>query len=665
MKKLVLFILLALFIQLITYSQSCLPDGIVFSSQVEIDNFQTNYPNCTEIEGDVEINGYFITNLNGLNVVTSIGGGLIIYHNVLLASLTGLGNLTSIGGELKITGNNTLTSLTGLDNITSIGGDLSIGNNPSLIALTGLSNITTLEGYLRISSNYNLTSLTGLNNLTSIGGYLEIRFNDVLTSLTGLDNIDAASIDSLFIIDNDSLSTCDVQCICDYLASPNGVVEIYSNAPGCNNPPEIANACGITLSCLPYGNYYLYSQAEIDDFPTDYNNCTEIEGDVVISGINITNLNGLSVVTSIGGRLSIGVNPSLASLTGLDNVTSIGGDLYFGNNEALTSLTGLEGLTSIGGALRIGGYPYGTSLTSISGLNNLTSIGGDLVISFNATLTSIAGLNNLTSIGGSIFIASNSVLNSLTGLENITSIPGSLEIGGDDFYSHHNNLINLSGLDNVTSVGEYISIGYSHFLTSLSGLDNLTSVGGGLSISINNNLVKLTDLMSLTSIGGSLSIYYNNALTSLTGLDNIDAASISTLYIEDNTSLSYCEVQSVCDYLSNPSGVVDIDDNASGCSNREEVEEACETVSVDETGLSDKVIIFPNPSSNQITIELPNTPQKNAVLTINNINGQQLILHKITEQKTVVDITELPTGFLFVQLNGGQEITTQKIVKMR
>jgi hypothetical protein len=57
MKKITLFIVLALFIQVTVSSQPCLPEGIEFTTQAQIDNFQTNYPNCTEIEGDVEING--------------------------------------------------------------------------------------------------------------------------------------------------------------------------------------------------------------------------------------------------------------------------------------------------------------------------------------------------------------------------------------------------------------------------------------------------------------------------------------------------------------------------------------------------------------------------------------------------------------------------------
>ena len=81
MKTLTLIIVLALFVQFTVSSQSCLPDWNTFSTQEQIDNFQSNYPNCTEIEGYVEIRGDDITNLNGLSVVTSIGGELMILNN--------------------------------------------------------------------------------------------------------------------------------------------------------------------------------------------------------------------------------------------------------------------------------------------------------------------------------------------------------------------------------------------------------------------------------------------------------------------------------------------------------------------------------------------------------------------------------------------------------
>jgi CubicO group peptidase (beta-lactamase class C family) len=111
----------------------CLPEGITFTTQAEIDSFQTNYPGCIEIEGDVTINGNNISGLDGIDVITKIGGDLTIVSNDVLTSLTGLANLKSIGGDLLIAGNTILTILTGMDSITpGTINDLSIFGNPSL-----------------------------------------------------------------------------------------------------------------------------------------------------------------------------------------------------------------------------------------------------------------------------------------------------------------------------------------------------------------------------------------------------------------------------------------------------------------------------------------------------------------------------------------------------
>jgi hypothetical protein len=107
MKTTVLLSAFIFCIAIFSHGQSrsgCFPEGIKFTAQFEIDDFQTNYPGCTEIVGDVSIFGSDIFNLNGLNVLTSIGGNLNI-DAVYLDSLTGLSSLTSIGGGLSIYSN--------------------------------------------------------------------------------------------------------------------------------------------------------------------------------------------------------------------------------------------------------------------------------------------------------------------------------------------------------------------------------------------------------------------------------------------------------------------------------------------------------------------------------------------------------------------------------
>jgi hypothetical protein len=258
MKKLVLFIAAVTLSYAMATAQGCLPEGITFTTQAQIDSFPANYPGCTEIKGDVligEWNGSDITNLNGLSVLNSIEGSLEIAFNIYLTGLSGLDNLSSIGGNLKIGFNNSLSSLEGLEGLTTIGGNLEIGfqsgmmllGNASLTSIEGLTNLTSVGGKLYIAENPVLTSLIGLANLTVIGDSLRISYNEGLTSLTGLDNIEANSLQNILIHFNSNLTECDIQPICDYLSSQTGLINIHNNAPGCNSPEEVEEACLTTV----------------------------------------------------------------------------------------------------------------------------------------------------------------------------------------------------------------------------------------------------------------------------------------------------------------------------------------------------------------------------------------------------------------------------------
>ena len=76
-----------------------------------------------------------------------------------------------------------------------------------------------------------------------------------------------------------------------------------------------------------------------------------------------------------------------------------------------------------------------------------------------------------------------------------------------------------------------------------------------------------------------------------------------------------------------------------------------------------KLLIYPNPSSTHITIELPSTPQTNTILTIYNLNGQQLITQPITEPQTTVDVSGLPRGVYFVKVVNDEKVMMGKLVK--
>ena len=360
MKKLTLLIALAFIIQATTISQSCLPQGITFRIQAQIDDFQINYPNCTEIEGDVQIGewggGSDISNLNALNVLTSIGGSLSIEYNSELSSLSGLSSLTYIGGSLIIKYNG-LIYLTGLNNVDSVGNDIRIYGNDSLSSLTGLEGITAVKGDLT-ADNPSLVSLSGLENITFIGGLFTIGQN-ALSSLTGVENLDSIG----------------------------GTLWIYGN--------ELTTLSGLD-NVTSIGGDIIIDESDLASIAA-LENLTSIEGGFYIGGpwgssIHLTSLIGLENVVSIGGDLRIMNLDSLTSLTGLDNVTSIGGNLQIWDNDALVTFSGLDNLDSIEGNLEIGWlyyWPRGNpSLNSLENLGNLSFIGGDVIIIYNDTLSS-------------------------------------------------------------------------------------------------------------------------------------------------------------------------------------------------------------------------------------------------------------------------------------
>ena len=79
--------------------------------------------------------------------------------------------------------------------------------------------------------------------------------NDILTSLLGLSNIESESINDLFISNNNLLIECEALRICNYLANPNGIVDIHDNAPGCNSQDEVEEACVISVPETKTGNH--------------------------------------------------------------------------------------------------------------------------------------------------------------------------------------------------------------------------------------------------------------------------------------------------------------------------------------------------------------------------------------------------------------------------
>ena len=354
-------------------------------------------------------------------------------------------------------------------------------------------------------------------------------------------------------------------------------------------------------------NYDLNSQAEVDALGAT--GCDRVSGRLEIKhSTDITNLDDLANITSVGDYLRIYDNDALTNLDGLANLTSVGSNLYISNNDALTNLGGLANLTSV--ELNLGIF-NNNALTDLDGLANLTSVGGFLDILSNDALTNLDGLAKLTSVGGNLYIRENHALTNLDAVANLTSVGGSMwirintvltnldglvnlaSVGGDLYIANNNALTNLDGLANLISVGGYSDIYRNTALMNLDGLANLTSVGTNLYIRQNTALTNLDGLAKLASVGGSLNILDNTALTDLDGLANITSVGAlditsnaaltnldglanltsvgSNLYISNNDALTSCQgLVSVLGWPSGPpndsvDGDIVIISNGAGC----------------------------------------------------------------------------------------------------
>ncbi|HEY5916334.1 MAG TPA: hypothetical protein VIU13_03000, partial [Chryseolinea sp.] len=285
------------------------------------------------------------------------------------------------------------------------------------------------------------------------------------------------------------------------------------------------------------GDVILSSQAEVNAF-----SCSEVTGNLTISGEDITNLDALATLQRVGGHLSIEVNVNLDNLDGLSSLRAVNGELRIANNPELKSVNGLVNLNAVGG-LAIMNNP---NLVDVKGLNSVVKVAdnlgnpGDFTIEGNDALNNLQGfsalegakyfniVNNtqlsdldefvsLRAVSG-IYITDNPKLASINAFANIDSIAGELRIQNND------KLIDLNAFSSLQRVGS-ISIYENQSLASIDGLSNIQQVGAGLgsSIWISNNdaLTHIDGFSALSKIGGPVVVRYNHSLESVDGFSSV------------------------------------------------------------------------------------------------------------------------------------------------
>jgi hypothetical protein len=155
----------------------------------------------------------------------------------------------------------------------------------------------------------------------------------------------------------------------------------------------------------------------------------------------------------------------------------------------------------------------------------------------------------------------------------------------------------------------------------------------------------------------------------LSGLDNIDAVSIEDLYIYNNSSLSTCEVQSICKYLASPNGDIIINNNAPGCNSPEEVQDSCVWIYIKELNINEEYSVSPNPFTTTTTFSYTIHKPSTVIIRIFNSKGQQIdeIVQdqQKGEQQVQWNAKGLPAGIYYYRIQAGEQVGGGKMVLLK
>jgi hypothetical protein len=263
-----------------------------------------------EITGNLEMDGLAvfadINDLSPINKVKKVRGYIIINFMNSLTSLSGLG-IEHVGLGIRISRNDNLTNLNGLNNLVEVFGGLEIIQNYKLLNISGINNLITIGNSLSINNNINLTDINGFNSLTS-ADRIKIHSNRSLTRMNAFNNLTELSED-LSIYDNTALA------IMDSFTKIETVNTILIKNTLIENL-DILSSLSLVNGTLDIGqNLYLNDILGLSSLKVIKYGSLSIGGNPLL-----TNLSGLDNLDQIGYSVYISGNISLSNFCALQNV---------------------------------------------------------------------------------------------------------------------------------------------------------------------------------------------------------------------------------------------------------------------------------------------------------------------------------------------------------
>lgn len=354
----------------------------------------------------------------------------------------------------------------------------------------------------------------------------------------------------------------------------------------------------------------------------------------------------------------------LTSITIPSTVTSIGSNAF----SLCTNLTSVDFGTSVE---TIGSYAFAvcTSLTNITLPSSLNSIGSN-AFSGCSGLTAINLPNSLTSIGYYAFAS----CISLTSIE----VPATIDAISDGVF------YNCSSLADVILPSTFNSIGSSAFegcssLTNINIPTTISFIGNGAFAGCTNlntsivleNVISLGErvfencaLLSSICLGENLKQIDGSALNGCTGIDTIYCYRQNPpLVMHSNDAFKGVARSSV---LSIPYNRSKVYQNAMVWKEFSNIVERDSLSGIEDIiSTSTPILIYPNPTHNEISLSLNSIDITNATISIYDLSGKMLLTFppQSLSTSTTIDLSSLPQGIYTLTINTPQTKQSQKFIK--
>jgi hypothetical protein len=406
----------------------------------------------------------------------------------------------------------------------------------------------------------------------------------------------------------------------------------------------ILSVSSIGFAQCPVGDVVLNSMDELNQFYTDYPDCTRLDGSMTVTGEDVWSLLPLASLDTIMGNFELTALGFLNNFSGLSNLKYVHGDFLIQNNAFLSNVSGLQGIFEIGAQLIISNNP---SLVSLNGLNNLDETGGLKLLSL-PSLSQVNALAQLDSIHGDFQIIAAASLNNITGLAALKQVDGHMSI-------QNTAIANLASLDGLNTVGGFLNLNNNPNLVTL-GLNGLETIGGDLRIKNHSQLLNIDGLASLGLIQGDFQLISNSLLENMLSMDQSVSISDSVVIV-NNPFLSTCNVLSICNHFEGSTAGL-IDGNANPCTNVKMVIDSCLPSSIEEVDAS-YFNVYPNPFTIAFSIQSQSPIDHWELYDMRGV----LAASNGNEHGNSLDLSQLSKGTYMIRIVQAERSVVQLLIK--